>query len=305
MLGVQSEPPRPAHYSRADRLRGSVADSLWRGGGDDSSSGKIAGDDTGATASASPSVSASADGINRPEIKLPDDMKMVFEGRQTGDAGKDAILADNARAVSTVWQAMAYGDLKKSGMGFYCTGTALTGVYDYAKNNIARNIRWAGTRYYDRQVTVFDKTSAAVTYCVDQSQADLKGRKTNKLQGTKTSSDSYVYYTQAGRRTRRMSGRFGSLPWTGGRRSASPDAPGGGGGRRRFDRRAVRREGRRDAAMWCDVPEVVGRGFLPPQGDSDLGDHLGGAGGTGGDLPNGTFATTTDVPVHEIPSVNR
>ncbi|MFF5650460.1 hypothetical protein ACFY8N_18775 [Streptomyces collinus] len=30
-----------------------------------------------------------------------------------------------------------------------------------------------------------------------------------------------------------------------------------------------------------------------------------GAGGTGGDLPNGTFATTTEVPVQEIQSVNR
>ncbi|WP_369391142.1 hypothetical protein AB5J72_28490 [Streptomyces sp. CG1] len=30
-----------------------------------------------------------------------------------------------------------------------------------------------------------------------------------------------------------------------------------------------------------------------------------GSGGTGGDLPNGTFATTTDVPVQEIQSVNR
>jgi hypothetical protein len=30
-----------------------------------------------------------------------------------------------------------------------------------------------------------------------------------------------------------------------------------------------------------------------------------GAGGTGGDLPNGTFATTTQVPVQEIQSVNR
>jgi hypothetical protein len=30
-----------------------------------------------------------------------------------------------------------------------------------------------------------------------------------------------------------------------------------------------------------------------------------GTGGTGGELPNGTFATTTDVPVREIQSVNR
>lgn len=163
--------------------------------GDDSSSDKIAGADTGATNSASPSVSASADGIDRPEIKLPDDMKMVFEGQQTGDAIKDAVLADNARAVSTVWQAMAYGNLKKSGMGFYYTGAALTGVYDYAKSNIAKNVSWAGTlRYYDRRVTVFDKASAAMTYCVDESKADLKDRKSGKRQGTTTSSDSYVFY---------------------------------------------------------------------------------------------------------------
>jgi hypothetical protein len=165
------------------------------GGGDDSDSDKIAGADTGATASASPSASASADGIDRPEIKLPGDMKMVFEDRQTGDPEKDAILADNERAVSTVWQAMAYGDMKKSGMAYYYTDTALMGVYDYAKENIARKTSWAGTlRYYDRQVTVFDKDSAAVTYCVDESKADVKDLKTNKLKGTKTSSDSYVYY---------------------------------------------------------------------------------------------------------------
>lgn len=164
-------------------------------GGDDSSSDKIAGAGTRGTGSPSPSVSASPDGIDRPEIKLPDDMKMVFEGQQTGDAAKGAILADNERAVSTVWQAMAYGDLKKSGMAFYYTDTALTGVYDYAKGNIAKSMSWAGTlRYYNRQVTVFGKTSAAMTYCVDESKADLKDRRTNKLQGTKTSSDSYVYY---------------------------------------------------------------------------------------------------------------
>jgi hypothetical protein len=140
-------------------------------------------------------VSASADGIERPEIKLPSDMKLVFEGRRTGDGTKDAILADNERTVSTVWQAMAYGDVKKSGMAFYYTDDALVGVYEYAKGAIAKKTSWAGTlRYYNRQVTVFDKVSAALTYCVDESKADLKNRETNKLQGTETTPDSYVFY---------------------------------------------------------------------------------------------------------------
>jgi hypothetical protein len=150
------------------------------------------------TPSASPSASASsasAVGTTRPEIKLPSDMKLDFEGQQTGDATKDAILADNERAVSTVWQAMAYGDMKKSGMAFYYTDNALVGIYQYAKGAIAKKTSWAGTlRYFDRQVTAFDKTSAALTYCVDESKADLKNRETNKLQGTKTTPDSYVFY---------------------------------------------------------------------------------------------------------------
>ncbi|MFH8660789.1 hypothetical protein [Streptomyces afghaniensis] len=165
------------------------------GGGDGASSDKIAGADSADSPSASPSVSATADGIDRPEIKLPSDMKLVFEGQQTGDAVKDAILADNERTVSTVWQAMAYGDMKKSGMGFYYTDNALVGIYQYAKGAIAKKTSWAGTlRYFDRQVTVFDKKSAALTYCVDESKADLKNRETNKLQGTKTTPNSYVFY---------------------------------------------------------------------------------------------------------------
>ncbi|GHA38972.1 lipoprotein [Streptomyces purpurascens] len=165
------------------------------GGGDESSSDKIAGADSAEKSSASPSVSASADGIDRPAIKLPSDMTLDFEGQQTGDATKDAILADNERAVSTVWQAVASGDLKKSGMGFYYTDTALRAVYDYAKNNNANKTSWAGTlRYFDRQVTVFDKTTAALTYCVDESNANVKDLKTNKVNVVETSPDSYVYY---------------------------------------------------------------------------------------------------------------
>ncbi|MFD3313096.1 hypothetical protein [Streptomyces sp. NPDC058694] len=168
------------------------------GGGDDSTSDKIAGADTGGAKSASPSPSVSSDGIDRPEIKLPSDMKMVFENRDTGDPAKDAILADNERTVGTVWQAMTSGDVKSSGMAFYYTDTALTGVYKYASDNVAKNVSWTGTlRYFDRQVTVFGKASAAVTYCVDESKADLKGRKTNKAKGTRTTSNSYVYYNAA------------------------------------------------------------------------------------------------------------
>jgi hypothetical protein len=85
--------------------------------------------ETPSVAPESASASASAAAGDRPETKLPGDMKLVFEDQRTGDATKDTILADNERTVSTVWRAIAYGDMKKSGMALYYTDNALVGVY--------------------------------------------------------------------------------------------------------------------------------------------------------------------------------
>ncbi|MEU6990639.1 hypothetical protein ABZ953_08290 [Streptomyces sp. NPDC046465] len=168
------------------------------GSDDDKDNGKIAGADTGTKKSAPSSPSATADGIDRPEIKLPADMKNTFEGRETGDAVKDAILADSKRRINAVDAALASGDLKHSAIAFYTTDRALIGLSEYAKRAIGKNISWTGTtRYFDRQVTVFSKTSAAVTYCADESRSNSKDRKTNKVTKVKTSPDSYVYYNTA------------------------------------------------------------------------------------------------------------
>lgn len=79
-------------------------------------------------------------------------------------------------------EALATGDLKGSAVAFYTTDQALVGLYKYTKRNIDENVSWTGTaRYFNRHVTVFGKTSAAVTYCVDESRTKLKNRKTNKV----------------------------------------------------------------------------------------------------------------------------
>ncbi|MET9577450.1 hypothetical protein ACLQ2D_28090 [Streptomyces sp. DT199] len=122
-------------------------------------------------------------------------MKLDFEEQRAGGTTEDAILADSERAVSTVWQAVAYGDPEKSGMDSYYTDAALRGVYAYAKDNNARKTSWAGTlRYFDRQVTVLDKTSATLTYCVDESKANVKDLRTNNVKVVETSPESYVHY---------------------------------------------------------------------------------------------------------------
>ncbi|MGW5737433.1 MULTISPECIES: hypothetical protein [Streptomyces] len=145
-----------------------------------------------------PSPATTADAIPRPKIKLPRDVRNVFEGRRTGNETKNAVLADSERRINAVDAALTAGNVKHPALTFYATDRALTGLHEYVRSNVHRNVSWQGTaRYFDRRVTVFGRTSAAVTYCVDESRANLKNRKTNKVTRTKTSSDSYVYYNAA------------------------------------------------------------------------------------------------------------
>ena len=62
---------------------------------------------------------------DRPNVKLPNDMKNVFEGWKTGDATKDAALADAERALGSVDDAIARGDTKSKALAFYYQDDAL------------------------------------------------------------------------------------------------------------------------------------------------------------------------------------
>ena len=167
-------------------------------GGDDSSKGNdnIAGADTGGDSSTSASPSASAsDTADRPDITLPEDMKSVFEGWKTGDATKDAALADAERALGSVDDAIARGDTKSKALGFYYQDDALISEVKWVQAWLDANISWTGTiRYFDPQVTLSDKKTADVIYCADDSKAYNKDRKTGKVNKTPASDSPYVLY---------------------------------------------------------------------------------------------------------------
>ncbi|MEV5078990.1 hypothetical protein AB0K74_09205 [Streptomyces sp. NPDC056159] len=166
-------------------------------GGSDSGSkanDKIAGADTGGETSASPSASASASG-NRPEITFAADAKNVFEDQKTGDAKKDAVLADSALSVNSLDQAIFEASTGTKALGFYNKGKALNKAITYVQGYIDKNDTWIGTtRYFDRAVTLSGSSEAYVTYCSDESKSFLKNRKTGKVENTPTTSDSYVLY---------------------------------------------------------------------------------------------------------------
>lgn len=164
------------------------------GSSKDKGNDKIAGADTGSEtpASASPSVS---DSTGRPKITFPSDAKNVFEFEKTGDAAKDAILADSTLSVNSVDEAIFEGSVDTKALGFYNTDKALSGSITYALGYINKSHTWVGeTRYFDYKVTLSGDDKAYVTYCSDESKSFIKDKKTGKTKNTPTTANSYVLY---------------------------------------------------------------------------------------------------------------
>lgn len=172
--------------------------------GGDSDSGsdskdKIKGAET-STQPTSPKPSASStpmdDGIDRPEIKLPADVHNVFEDTTTGDPKKDAVLADNAHAITAIDEAVTNGDPKRPALKFYLKDAGLLSALQYFKTYYEADLTYTGTtRYYDRRVTFLKDGSALVNYCSDESKANSKNRKTNVVQKHTPGPRDYGYYT--------------------------------------------------------------------------------------------------------------
>ncbi|MEU4997749.1 hypothetical protein [Streptomyces sp. NPDC021622] len=169
------------------------------GGSDDSSDkDKIAGADAApGKKSTSPEASPSNDGIERPKVELPKGVKNVFEGRSTGDATKDAVLADNERGINAESAAILSGDQDSSALSFYNKGEALLSEAKYVQSFLDAGISYKGTiRYFDRRVTLVDAKTATLVYCADESGASNTDRKTGKVKaaGQTKPKDNFVLY---------------------------------------------------------------------------------------------------------------
>ncbi|WP_151476638.1 hypothetical protein [Streptomyces albicerus] len=177
-------------------LTAAAALSLSACGSDDSSKDKdkIAGADTGGETAASPSASASS-AAGRPKIELPSDLTLTFEDTDTGDAVKDAVLADSAERMRAVDAAITGTDPKGEALAFYNTGKAREAALTWVGQFKDAGATLTGeARYYDRNVTLQGKTSAVVTFCADESKGFSRDKKTNKIAKTPVTKNSYVLY---------------------------------------------------------------------------------------------------------------
>lgn len=140
------------------------------GGSDDKGNDEIAGADSDTEKSASSSPSASADGIDRPEIKLPKDDKLLFE--EPDDAKEASVLNDNREFIRATDDAIVRGNSKSSALRFYAKGDALKVSVDWVQQFVDAGQSVSGTvRYYNRKVTFLKDGSAGLTYCGDETKA--------------------------------------------------------------------------------------------------------------------------------------
>jgi hypothetical protein len=167
-------------------------------GGEDGGSrdnDKIARADQGAPEeSASPSAAA-PDSTERPKVTLPKDATNVFENWKTGDTTKDAVLTDVSERINATDAAITAGDPDSTALKFYYADEALVDAVQWVQGykNDGKSIT-GKTRYFNPDLEVFDKDTAALAYCSDESKAYDKDRKTNKADETTVTKNSYVTY---------------------------------------------------------------------------------------------------------------
>ncbi|MFF5716973.1 hypothetical protein [Streptomyces buecherae] len=173
--------------------------------GGDSDSGsdskdKIKGAETSSTpppATSTPSSTPMDDGIDRPEIKLPGDVKNVFEDGKTGDPKKDAVLADSERGLNAMDEAITSGNTKRPALKFYFKDMGLLSALEYIKSYYDAGVTFTGTtRYYNRKVTFIKDGSAVVNYCSDETNSHSVNKKTGKVKKNVPGPGNFGYYTE-------------------------------------------------------------------------------------------------------------
>ncbi|MFJ8336690.1 hypothetical protein, partial [Streptomyces sp. NPDC094437] len=123
------------------------------------------------------------------------DLNDVFENWKTGDSTKDAVLADVQGAQTATDYAITQGSANEPSLAYYYRDKALLTTAQWVQSFTDKGLTLTGEiRYSTPHVTLSGTTSASVRYCSDESKAFSKVRKTNKVNKTAVTDESYVLY---------------------------------------------------------------------------------------------------------------
>ncbi|AZM48115.1 hypothetical protein DMB38_22105 [Streptomyces sp. WAC 06738] len=140
----------------------------------------------------SPSPTAEEATADRPEIKLPEDVRVVADWSETGKPAEDAILRDTEQRIAAIEMALAEQDPTHAAFRFYSEGEAAAATEEYVKAYVDEEARLTGTiRLYEPTVTIRDDGTATLVYCEDQSNAFDKYLKTGEVNKTPVTKNSY------------------------------------------------------------------------------------------------------------------
>ncbi|MFW6691331.1 hypothetical protein [Streptomyces sp. MAR4 CNX-425] len=161
--------------------------------GDASSDDKIQGADK---AKDSPSPSPSEpETPGRPEIKLPDDLELIFDWPSTGDDTKDAVLQDAELRIRAVDLALVEQDPVHEAYRFFSGGEVAADTETYIQAYVDEKARTTGrTRFYDAQITMDEPGVADLIYCEDQTKSFDMYLEPEKVNRTEPSNDDYIVH---------------------------------------------------------------------------------------------------------------
>ncbi|MFJ2773597.1 hypothetical protein [Streptomyces sp. NPDC087300] len=173
------------------------------GGGDgDEGSGKdkIAGAENGnAEKSPSPSDKASkgAD-VDRPEMKFPSDVELVFDKAAVSDPDQTAALNDAQNYARAIEHGIVKQDADDAAYKFYSEygSPAQTYAKDQVKKHIEAGYTVTGERRYTKTKvqTVDKKKTIAVTFCTNDNKLFGKEVKSGKVLRTEPSIKDYSFW---------------------------------------------------------------------------------------------------------------
>ncbi|MEU6179072.1 hypothetical protein [Streptomyces coeruleorubidus] len=170
-------------------------------GGEGSKNDKIAGADTGdeETSSTPPAPSASTgDGIDRPEMPFPKDVKLDFEAPGTSDPLQAAAANDAFNFVRAIRYGIVKQDPDNAAYKFYSEVQSPAQAYakEQIQQRVDRKLTIAGTmRFYETKVQLTkNEESATVSFCSDTSSYYSKEVETGRVHRTEGTARDYGHW---------------------------------------------------------------------------------------------------------------
>ncbi|WP_328378196.1 hypothetical protein OHB13_21575 [Streptomyces sp. NBC_00440] len=168
------------------------------GSNNDASKDKIKGADEGTKSPSASASTSAAPGAARPEITIPHSFQLNFQGWNSSDPNEQAVLNDGKEQVRAGYAAIMANAPDAEYLKFYDTAAGLSQDQEWIKTYTDKNLTLIGKApVYDAKASMLgsNKTRAILNYCMDETKAYTKGRKTGKVEGNPAGTDPKVYYT--------------------------------------------------------------------------------------------------------------